>query len=83
MRTKVRLAATGLAAAATIAAGSLLIASPAHADRARDCELLVASATVDFYLYQWYGIALGFDSRQAKAHLGSSIDAMDFWVEAC
>jgi hypothetical protein len=80
--TKTRLAAAAVAVAA-VAAGTLLTAGPAHADRARDCQQLVAKAKIDFYLYDWYGIALGYSSREAQAHLGSSIDAMDFYLEAC
>jgi hypothetical protein len=77
-----RLAAVGVATTA-IAAGTLLTAAPAHADRARDCQVLMAKAEIAHNLYEWYGIALGYDSRQAQAYLGQAIDASDFWMEAC
>jgi hypothetical protein len=77
-----RLAAMGLAAA-TIAAGTLLTATPAHADRARDCQVLMARAQIAHNLYDWYGIALGYDSRQAQGYLRQATNAADFWMEAC
>jgi hypothetical protein len=77
-----RLTATGLAAAA-IAAGTLLSASPAHADRAQDCRVLAAKSRIDYNLYDWYGIALGYSSREAQSHLQASIDAMDFYGVNC
>ena len=77
-----RLALTGMAAAA-IAASTLVTAAPAHADRAQDCAALVTSSKIDFYLYQWYGVFYGYDSRQAQGYLGSSMDAIDFYAINC
>jgi hypothetical protein len=77
-----RLAMTGLAAG-VVGTSTLLAASPAHADRAQECRALIADAQIAFNLYDWYGIALGYDSRQAKAYLGQSQDAAEFWLENC
>jgi hypothetical protein len=77
-----RVVAMGLAAAA-IAGGTLLTATPAHADRAQDCRALEATIKIHYNLYDWYGIALGYDSWEAQGHLQSSIDAADFYGVNC
>jgi hypothetical protein len=77
-----RLTATGLAAAA-IACGTLLTATPAHADRVQDCRALEATIKIHYNLYDWYGIALGYDSWEAQGHLQSSSDAADFYGINC
>lgn len=81
-RWSARLTTTAVAAAA-IATGTLVTAAPAHADRAQDCQALLTTVQVDFYLYQWYGVFYGYDSRQAQGHLSTSMDAADFWTVNC
>jgi hypothetical protein len=70
-------------ATATIAAGTLIPAAPAHADRAQDCEVPLTAAQVDFRMYEWYGVAFGTNSPQAQGYLKSSIAALDFWMVNC
>ena len=64
-----------------LAAGTLTIAAPAHADRA--CDALMDEAQRQFYLYEWYGIALGYNSTEARSHLKESAYNADFWMVNC
>jgi hypothetical protein len=77
-----RLTATALTVAA-IAIGSLGAATPAHANRAQDCQALLDSGQVDFRMYEWYRVFYGADSWEARGHLKASIDAADNWLLSC
>ena len=79
-RWSARLTVTALATAA-IAAGTLVTAAPAQAKPG--CAELMDKANVQFHLYEWYGIALGYDSKRAQAHLKTSGQMADFWMENC
>ena len=70
-------------ATATITAGTLVTAAPAHADRAQDCEALLNRGLVEYRLYEWYGVFLGYDSKQAQGHLKAASDGADFWMVNC